>query len=904
MKRTVVYFAACSAFALAAARRVNAVNEIAPTEATAAAIMRCVALDASCWNGSEWMSAADAPVFDGKSGGGLRAADGVSWFVRAVENGKAVVSAKWMTAGLGVYEIYVNGVRIGGEALKPGFTHVRKTRRSFTYDISDVLKKGAGERNVFAAEVSAGWWRDKIVSFAGKKSAFRCVIELTYADGTVETVGSKADAWKAGVGGPVTHAAIFDGEDYDARIAPPVFGCDGFSPAEINKEFRGEILPSDGGEVVRRFDLALNPIAAYIWKGVDGADASNKVFGTVHKLRDVDITGGAGAGNVFKDCTLAKGETLVVDFGQNCAAVPAFMFSAAEGTRLTCLPAEMLNDGNGERSRGNDGPAGSVYRESLRIPDSGMRIGYTFGAASGGRPVKYMPTHTFFGYRYISVTATDDVRIAAVASVPVTSITKEMELGHIETGVKDVNRLISNIYWGQLSNNLSIPTDCPQRNERLGWMADTQVFAEAGSFNADTSAFFRKYTCDIRDSQDPRGGFPGVAPCAKIGKSPMRLGWADAGVIIPYQVWKQFADSKIVEENWKAMEKYLARLAETKGEYEATKAENGGYQWADWLSYEDLESASGRARKNGKLRPETRLYWNYLYACYWHWDALMMRDMALATGRDAAKYAKMAEDAKAYILENFFEDDGLVAKPLRGMQTPALFALKFDLVSGEAKTKTIDALRRNFADHGDCLQTGFLGTSIMMETLCANGMEDVAYTLLLQHKNPSWLYSVDQGATTIWERWDSYTKERGFGPVNMNSFNHYAYGAVLAWLYKDVAGIAADPKAPGFRNVVMAPKPDQRLGYVKAEYRSAAGLVKSAWRYEDGKWIWNFTVPEGATADVTVPGENRAKRYTAGTYMIERGKGLVVLEGGKKEERHVKKIVPVPRCTVLGSLCQ
>ena len=211
---------------------------------------------------------------------------------------------------------------------------------------------------------------------------------------------------------------------------------------------------------------------------------------------------------------------------------------------------------------------------------------------------------------------------------------------------------------------------------------------------------------------------------------------------------------------------------------------------------------------------------------------------------------------------------------MRGMQTPSLFALKLGLVDGDAKAKTIEALKRNFADHGDCLQTGFLGTSILMETLTENGMADIAYTLLLQHKNPSWLYSVDQGATTIWERWNSYTKEKGFGPVGMNSFNHYAYGAVLAWMYKGMAGIAADPKAPGFRNIVMAPKPDPRVGFVKAEYKSAAGLIKSHWRYECNqldlgmKWVWDFTIPEGATADVTLPGETESKRYTAGTYHI------------------------------------
>ncbi len=249
----------------------------------------------------------------------------------------------------------------------------------------------------------------------------------------------------------------------------------------------------------------------------------------------------------------------------------------------------------------------------------------------------------------------------------------------------------------------------------------------------------------------------------------------------------------------------------------------------------------------------------------------MMAAMAAATGRDAAKYEKMAEEAKSYMRGEFFASpDGMVAPALRGMQTPALFALKLGLVEGEAKAKTIEDLKASFAANGGTFHTGFLGTSIIMDTLTENGLDSLAYDLLLNHSFPGWLYSVDQGATTIWERWNSYTKDRGFGPVGMNSFNHYAYGAVLAWLYKTAAGIAPDPSAPGFANIVMAPKPDRRLGHVKAEYRTPAGLVRSAWRYEGDKWVWDFEVPKGATADVTLPGEGAPRRYASGTYRIER----------------------------------
>ena len=486
-----------------------------------------------------------------------------------------------------------------------------------------------------------------------------------------------------------------------------------------------------------------------------------------------------------------------------------------------------------------------------------------------------MPRFTFFGYRYLSLTATDAVTFTCMRSVPVTSITKDMERGRIETGDKAVNQLISNVYWGQLSNYLSVPTDCPQRNERLGWTADTQVFCEAGAFNADTTAFFHKWMRDMRDSQDSRGGFPGVAPAGQYGNETMRVGWSDAGVIVPFTVWRHFSDRRIVDENWAAMEKCLARQAETKYRTELLP-ECRNYQWNDWLSLTKFESCPYKpeysAFKNGKPTPEALLYWGYLGGCYWVWNADMMAQMAKGTGRAAeeAKYRQMAAEARAYMKATYFASpDGLVLPIFRDMQTPALFALKLGLVAGEAKAKTVAALKASIAANGGRLHTGFLGTSIAMDTLTANGLTDLAYDLLLGHDFPGWLYSVDQGATTIWERWNSYVKETGFGPVGMNTFNHYAYGCVLAWIYKTAAGIATCPCDPGFKTIVMKPQPDRRLGFVKAAYRTpAGGVVTSAWRYEGDKWIWEFTVPEGSVAKVTVPGETASKTYKPGSYKI------------------------------------
>ena len=832
-----------------------------------ATVQRIDALDDSAWNGTEWLSAVDAQIATENDSD--RAADGASWFVSTLTNEKKIVSAKWMTTGLGVYEIYVNGKPVGEEILKPGFTHYAKTKRSFTYDVTPLLNVKKGAVNTLSAQVTPGWWADKIITpggmenVIGKKCAFRGVMEITYSDGSKKLFGTDTDNWKAGIAGPVKHAAIFDGEEYDARELPGYDTPEKLSTPEVNTEFSGEILPSNGAEIYLRKDLALSPVKAYVWEGVEGETEED--YGKVIVKKEFS----AGEPMVVK-----PGETLVVDFGQNAAAVPSFVFKAKEGTVLTCKPSELLNDGNGAKSRGMDGPEGSCHRRNLRVNDDCIRLLYPFADTEDF--AEFTPVRTFFGYRLVSITATDEVTIKSIESIPVTSITKDLETGRITTGDESINKLISNTVWGQRSNYLSVPTDCPQRNERLGWTADTQVFIETGTFFANTDRFFHKWTRDMRDSQSEAGGFPGVAPTAQYGNEMMRLGWADAGIIVPWTIWKQFGDNEIVTENWESMDKFMNYVNDTKYDHNTHAAENGNYQWADWLSYEPLESCGGGINMTGKpgktvRRPEAIVYWNYLSASYWALDAGMMRDMAAATGKDAARYQAMVDDAKEYLKNTFLNPDGTFKLAiLNTMQTPALFAIKNGLVEGKAKEDMLARLRANFIEHDGCLQTGFLGTSILMSTLTENGMADVAYDLLFQRKNPSWLYSVDNGATTIWERWNSYTLESGMGPSGMNSFNHYAYGSVCAWIWETVAGIAADTAEPGFKHIIMKPVPDKRLGHLDAEFDSAAGTIKSSWKYEGDKWIWEFTVPEGARATVTLPGESEGKEYEAGTYKVEK----------------------------------
>ncbi len=816
-------------------------------------------LQANDWNGSVWISPAmQKGTMD------------TAAFRKVLRNGKDIREAYWTVTGLGVFEAYVNGEPVsrrsckGGlvrDILKPGFTHAFKCRHSFTYDITHLLNTDEGDENVFSALVSQGWWRDQPNGKRGKESAFRAQLTVRYEDGTEARFGTDT-TWVSKYAGPIVQAGIFIGETYDARIdADWMKGgkTDGsWAASKVNTEFNGEIRPFTGLPIRFRDDLILSPVDMYVTKGVEGAN--DRQFGKaviIKRCKDGDVV------------TLDAGEQLVVDFAQNAAAVPEFEVEGVAGTLVTVRLAEMLNENAGLKARGNDGPEGSVYVKNLRGAKDTAQVKYTLKDGLQ----KYRPGQTFFGYRYAEFTASAPVKLKNIRSVPVTSISSKCyELGKLKTDNELVNKLISNVLWGQYSNYLSVPTDCPQRNERLGWTADTQVFAEAASYNANVYGFLMKWMDDMTDSQHGNGSYPSVAPLAKYGNEGERHGWADAGIIVPYVLWQQFGDTKIIRRNWDSMKKYMAFLDGTKFASKVAMT----WQYSDWLSYEKMESNSLQASKTRQwakdATEEAQTYWRYLGGCYWLWDARMMVKMAEAINMkaDAEKYREMSDRALAYLRENFFAKDGLLIELFRDMQTPALFALKLGLPKDEKSAKAIrDGLLKNIREHGDCLQTGFLGTSILMDTITYEARSpETAYTLLLQRKNPSWLYSVDQGATTIWERWNSYTKATGFGPVGMNSFNHYAYGAVLSWMYGTMAGIQEDPDQPGFKHIVLAPLPDKRIGRVDCTYNSVYGEISSSWKYNaDGSWTWNFTIPANTTATVKVP-NGETKEYIAGSYEI------------------------------------
>ena len=749
-------------------------------------------------------------------------------FRRLVVNRGEVTRAVWTVAALGAFEARVNGGDGLGGYLNGGFTQPEKCRHALTFDVTDRWRRGAGETNRLFATVSASWWRDAIMRRdlvkprAGypRNSALWATLRLTYADGSEETVVTDTD-WDAVYGGAVVRAGIYEGEVQDLMRVPAVqardeFASERWEKAAPNHDFAGEVRPMRGPLVRLREDLALKPV------------------GVTLPLR------------------LEPGREYVFDFGQNASAIERMVVEGERQTKVFVRHAEMLNEPGGDPKRGNDGPGGTLYLINLRNIDAST----TYTLRDGEQTLT--PRFTFFGYRYVGVRVTRPVTVKSLVSVPVTSVARESESASFTCGDADVNRLVSNIRWGFRSNYLSVPTDCPQRNERLGWTADTMVFVRAASYLADVRGFLGKWLADLRDTQSAAGAYEQLAPLVwSASHKRATSGWSDAGVLVPYFLWQHYGDRTLVDENWDSMVRYMDYLSAHGGPDRSC--------YGDWCTQE-----MGVQEGNHYVRTQSQEYMDLFSAFYWVWDAQAMRELAAATGRtaEATRFAADERRARAAFAKRYLGSDGRLRPELR-CQTSGLYLLKLGLCGGDAAAEEERReLLENFHAKGDRLQTGFMGTAILMDTLTEIGATDLAYTLLLQHENPSWLYSVDQGATTLWERWDSYTKEKGFGNAEMNSFNHYAYGAVFAWMMGTAAGIRPGPDGNGFRKFVLAPHPDRRLGFAKVAYDSPCGRIESHWRYEGDACVWRFRVPDGTTASVRLPGAP-AKDYPAGAYELK-----------------------------------
>ena len=757
-----------------------------------------------------------------------------------------LVSAKLYTAGLGVYESYINGVRVGHKAadgsvsyeeLKPGFTQRNKRQFYSAFDITWMLSSG---ENVLGGVVTDGWWKGVGSLFRGTETAYLAKLILTYADGTQEIINTDTTWKSAKAAAAQSSTGIYAGERYDASVdqswMKPGFDDSTWNYAKVNTEFTGTLDAWDGVPIIVRQDLERTPQSITVYNGATGA--SDTAYG------DIAVVGTYTDGDTI---ALAKGQTLLVNFGQNFAGWEYVEIEGAKGTVVTVEHGEWLNEAGGSMDRGNDGPGGSIYNANYRSASANTI--YTMG---GNGIEKYHPIFSFYGFQYIEITATADITIHKVRGQVVTSV--HNDTATMETSNADVNQLLSNIRWGMYSNYLSVPTDCPQRNERHGWTGDTQVFSQAGTYLTYSKSFLEKFLQDMRDGQlestgEDTGSYSDIAPFVHhYGSTSFgEAGWSDAGIIVPWYLYMMYGDRSVLEEHWDSMVTYLdVYLASTNG--------NGPVMGAgDHLSPEKLDYS---------FRP-------CLGVIYYAWDALLMVDMANALGKtaEAVHYQEVYESQKKLFQERYVLEDGRINRP---EQSAYLFALYLDLLPNDESVAAVtEQLVSSIESNGDLMMTGFLGTSIVMNTLTKIGRNDIAYTLLLQHNYPSWLYSVDQGATTIWERWNTYTTAGGFGDVSMNSFNHYSYGAVAGWMYHTVAGISYDTEIPGFKNIVLQPALDARLDQVKSTYESVYGLIETESVINGGNWTYKATIPANTTATVKLPNQ--------GKVLTVNGKDLTVL---------------------------
>lgn len=784
-------------------------------------------LDSDDWAGAMWIASTGAPSL------------GVTGFETTFSIDRPVRTAYWSESALGAFVSQMDDQYISSrvktnhyrrDCLKPGYTD-RWHRLVYTYDVTDYLTLGSHK---LTARVSPSWWKDEIIQRTPGPDpvAFCGRLWVEFEDGSTTNFVTHTKDWYAQENDPVTRASIYYGEDFDARLneADNVL-TNKIAVKAINKSV--QIRPANGATVCSRSDLTFfTPVTWYVYSSVTGREeTAEKVvrYGDVIRSRQQE--------KLWLGVSLHPNETLVLDFGQNHAGVPTFLFSAARGTVLSVQGAEMLNDAGGYVSRGCDGPGGSPYRANYR----GIRAGLTYTFA-GKSSESYQPEFTFFGYRYLVITTTAEVLLKKVFSTPLSSVLNEQETGYFESDHPILNRLWKNCVWGHYSNYLSVPTDCPQRNERWGWTADTQIFAPAACWNANVLPFLSKWLADVRASQQPDGALNAVVPQANFNGWSVEAGWTDAAVIVPWILYTRYGTRSVLRESWPCATNYLNKI---------WREGYSGGGFGDWLSPKgkDLDYVRAACR--------VRVF-----------DIARRWALALDDSFAAARYADWTAEARQHFRTKFVDSTGAVRSPT---QTRLLMALSWQLLSSDEVPRARAALKEAFAATTNRLDTGFLSTPLVLEVL-ADDPRDIAraYDVLLQPACPGWLYPIAQGATTMWERWDSYTKERGFGPAQMNSFNHYAYGAVEDWLYSGLAGIRPCEDKPGFKHFQLRPCLDPRLGACKATFLSPYGEIVSAWTCSPtGAWCWTFTVPVNTTADVWSPGASAARVYRPGRYTLE-----------------------------------
>lgn len=675
---------------------------------------------------------------------------------------------------LGVYEVKLNGERVGDFILAPGWTSYLNRFQVQSYDVTNLLKT----ENSLEVTVGQGWRaiankRDGSDFLGYRDTALIAELTIVYADGRTESIVTDS-SWTARES-KLRYTNIYDGDIYDATFkAGSARHC---ICVDLEKDM---LIPQEGEKIVEQERMP--------------------------------------ALQIIKT---PAGET-VIDFGQNMTGYVEFRIKGTPGAQATISHGETLDrDGN-------------FYNANYRSADAQIKF------ICDGEEHIYKSALTFFGFRYIRLENwPDEIKKENFTAVVVHSDIRRT--GYFECSDETVNKLFKNIIWGQKSNSLDVPTDCPQRDERLGWTGDAQVFVRTASLNFDVKRFFKKWLRDLAADQGRDGCVPHVIPNIfdDMGGS---SAWSDAAVICPWEIYRTYGDKAVLEEQFDSMKAWIDWMRE--------RSENGrrsgGSHFGDWLGLDSPEGSYKGAT------PE-----DLIATAYYKYSTELFIKAAHALGRDVSEYENIPAEAAAAFRREYMEN----GRVKNATQTGCVLALFFDITDDRAATATqLNELVKRTGH----LETGFVGTPYLLHALSDNGYAETAYDLLLRREYPSWLYPISKGATTVWEHWDGIKPDGTMWSTDMNSFNHYAYGAVADWMYGAAAGINSDPDRPGFEHIIFRPVTDRRLDFVKASIDTRRGTVASEWRRENGRIKYIFTVPEGCCASAVIGGEKH--EVGAGTH--------------------------------------
>ncbi|MDQ2665698.1 MAG: glycoside hydrolase family 78 protein [Gemmatimonadota bacterium] len=708
-----------------------------------------------------------------------------------------IASARAYVTALGLYEMQINGRRVGDQMLAPGWTSYDKRLEYQSYDVTDLVKRG---RNAVGVTLGDGWYRGRLAwetrrNTYGKQVALLAQVVVTYADGHQQVIGTDG-SWKASTG-PILDSDIYNGETYDARLERKGWTDAGFADANWvpvkTIEHAKDILISPAGPPIRRIE-ELVPI---------------KIIRT------------------------PAGE-IVADMGQNMVGWVRLRATGPSGTTIRLHHAEVLDK------------AGNFYTANLRT----AKQTDTYTLKGGGEEV-FEPHFTFHGFRYVKIEGfPGTVTPAALTGIVVHS--DMPRTGQFETSDAMLNQLYHNIVWGQKGNFVGVPTDCPQRDERLGWTGDAQVFARTAAFNFDVAGFFTNWLGDAIADQRPIGSFPDVIPDVLTRGQPnatSSAGWGDAGVIIPWTMYLAYGDMRLLERQYPSMKRYVEYQHKVAGD---ALLWNTGAHYGDWLAF-----ATVRADYPGATTDKDLI----ATAFFAHSTDLLARSAAaLGKTDDARQYRDLFERIKTAWNKEFTTASGRLSS---NTQTAYSLALRFNLLPEGERAEAGDRLAKDVRSFGH-LTTGFLGTPYITDALTQTGHLTEAYRLLLNRKYPSWLYPITQGATTIWERWDGEKPDGSFQETSMNSFNHYAYGAIGDWMVRTVAGLDLDENAPGYRHVVIHPMPGGGLTNARAELMTQYGSAVSGWKIDAGAIQVIVRIPANTSATVLLPDATLAQVMEGG----------------------------------------